>query len=307
MLAHCYADKEDYEKAIQYLDRVIAMDRKDISSLYLRAFCKSQLDRNDEAIADYRQAVKFDGIVDYDFSLIYNNLAYQLMKQDNYAEALIYIKQSIKADGLYGNAWDTYGELNYRMGNFQECIMCMDIAITNGLTFEDAHWLSNSYLYRGLAKKELGNLSGAYKDLNRADGLGEEDAAQYLAEFDLTQLDLDADGTYDMMYKNLRIAKRGDTDLQIRGVEVTNEFTALHLYWANNKYDPGWYYIAPEAYIIDKTTGIKYPLIAAENCAIGPKHTTLEKGKAASFTLYFKAIPPKTKKIDFNHLHHEFS
>lgn len=41
---------------------------------------------------------------------------------------------------------------------------------------EDAHWLVNSYYYRGLAKMKLLNLAGVYKDLEHAKELGNEKA-----------------------------------------------------------------------------------------------------------------------------------
>lgn len=299
MLADCFMVKEDFERAVYYLDKAVAKDRKDVSALERRGFCKAKLGLTDDAIADYRQAIKFDGIVDYNFYMIYNNLAFHLMKKGNYTEADAYINESIKANGLYGNAWDTYGELNYHKGNYEECIRCMDISITNGLTVKDASWLGNSYFYRGLAKKAIGNLAGAYKDLERADGLEQDGASEELTKIDVVALNLDEDGSFSEITKSPRVGKHGDTDLEIKGVEISNEFTALHLYWLNTKYENGYYYISRDAYIRDKSTGKKYQLIATENCAVDPLRTNLDKGESASFTLYFKAIPSDTKEIDF--------
>lgn len=221
------------------------------------------------------------------------------MKKGNYTEADTYINESIKANGLCGNAWDTYGELNYHKGNYEECVRCMDISITNGMTVKDASWLSNSYFYRGLAKKALGNLAGAYKDLERADGLEQDGASEELTKIDVVALNLDENGSFNEIIKSPHIGKLGDTDLAIKGVEISNEFTALHLYWLNTKYENGYYYISRDAYIRDKSTGKKYQLIATENCAVDPLRTPLGKGESSSFTLYFKAIPSDTKEIDF--------
>ena len=61
----------------------------------------------------------------------------------------------------------------------------------------------------------------------------------------------------------------------------------------------GYYYIDPNTYICDKSTGQKYTLLASTNCAILPEKTSLEKGMTAKFTLTFPAIPKNCKLIDF--------
>lgn len=301
LLARCYMSKKDYSNAIFYLNKAIDNDRKDVNSLELRGICKSEMGQKEEALNDYIQAVRFDGIVDYDFSNLYNNIAFEMMNKKKYNEAKTYIEKSIKHNSLYGNAWDTFGELNYHIGNYEECIRCMNIAITNGRTYEGAKemWMGNSYLHRGLAKKKLGNFGGAYKDLEKAVELEEENASDELANIDASTIDFSNDGSFNKMVTTPTIKKSGDSDMQIRGIEICDEFTALHLYWHNTQYDDGYYTIEREAYIRDKSTGKKYKLIATENCAISPRKTSLDKGDVTSFTLYFESIPQNTKEIDF--------
>ena len=38
--------------------------------------------QKEEALNDYIQAVRFDGIVDYDFSNLYNNIAFEMMNKN---------------------------------------------------------------------------------------------------------------------------------------------------------------------------------------------------------------------------------
>lgn len=301
LLARCYMSKENYTNAIFYLNKAIDNDRKDVHSLELRGICKSEIGQKEEAINDYMQAIKFDGIVDYDYSNLYNNIAFEMMNKKKYDEAKTYIEKALKYNRLYGNAWDTYGEINYHIGNYEECIKCMNIAITNGRTYDGAKemWMGNSYLFRGLAKKELGNFAGAYKDLEKAVELEEENANDELAKMDASIIDFSNDWSFNKMVANPTIKKSGDSDMQIRGVEICEEFTALHLYWHNTQYDDGYYTIDREAYIRDKSTGKKYQLIATENCAISPRRISIDRNDAASFTLYFAPIPQDTKEIDF--------
>lgn len=302
LLARCYMSKKDYTNAISYLNKAIDNDRKDVHSLELRGICKSEMGQKEEAIDDYMQAVKFDGIVDYDYSNLYNNIAFELMNKKKYNEAKTYIEKALKHNSLYGNAWDTLGELNFHIGNYEECIKCMNIAITNGRTYEGAKemWMGNSYLHRGLAKKELGNLAGAYKDFEKAVELEEDNASNELAKIDASIIDFNNDLTFNKIVANPSIRKKGDSRmLQIRGVEICEEYTALHLYFDNTGYQENWYSIEHGTYIRDKSTGEKYQLIASENCAISPRRTIIKENATSSFTLYFAPIPQNTKEIDF--------
>ena len=89
--------------------------------------------------------------------------------------------------------------------------------------------------------------------------------------------------------------------MQIQGVEICDEFRALHLFWNNTKYDNGYYTIERDAYIRNKSTGKKYRLIATENCAILQVNgygSTYIDGKTR-FQLYFPQLPSATTMIDF--------
>lgn len=293
-----YISRNEYSKAIPYLDIAIASNGKNVAALELRGICKAKIGQEDGAINDYMQAANLDGIVDYDYSNIYNNIAYHMMNKEKYDYARIYIEKSLKHNNLYGNAWDTYGELNYHMKNYEECIRAMNIAITNGEINEGA-WIGNSYFYRALAKKELGNLAGAYKDLKEAIELKKEEAIAELETMEVTVIDFSDDGSYNKMIVSPNIKRKKTSTTEIRGIEITNEYTAIHMCYKNARYDNGgWYSINREAYIIDKSTGKKYPLITTKNCAISPHKTNIEKNEVKDFILYFESIPIDTKDIN---------
>lgn len=151
LLVKSYYAKEDYSKCIQYLDKQIQNDRKNVAALFFRAYIKSfHLDDDMSAKKDYLDLIKYDGIVDYDYSYAYNILAFWALQDNDFVTAEKYVKSALKNNHLYGNAWDTYGELNYKLGKYKECFDCMNKAIVNGKTMptENAHWLDNSYLYR---------------------------------------------------------------------------------------------------------------------------------------------------------------
>jgi hypothetical protein len=125
-------------------------------------------------------------------------------------------------------------------------------------------------------------------------------AAEELAKIDVSSIDFSEDHTFNKMIPNPIIKKKSNINTEIRGVEITDEFTAIHICYQNTKYDyGGWYSMDRTAYIRDKSTGRKYKLIAAENCAISPQKTAIEKDEKKIFTLYFEPIPSATREIDF--------
>lgn len=94
------------------------------------------------------------------------------------------------------------------------------------------------------------------------------------------------------------IARKGDTAVEIYGIEITSKGTAIYMSWRNTEYDDGWYNIDKNTYILDKTTGKKYTLVTTENCEIAPKKTKIGYGQTKEFVLYFPALPASVSTID---------
>ncbi len=299
ILAICYSKNKNWGKVIFYADKALEYDHKNIAMIELKGISKSQLGQKDKAIIDYLYAVKYDGIVDYDYSNIYNNLAFEYMKKGDLNKSKNFIIKSIEQNHMYGNAWDTYGELCYHLGEYENCINYTNNAITIAKCRQKGDWIENSYLYRGLARKALGDLAGAYRDFKKAIEKGSSSASQELEKIDISSIDFNVDNTYSEMYSEPFIWIKEDEDIQIKGVEVCDEYTALYLQWTNTEYDSGWYSIDANAYIRDKSTGKKHRLLTTENCSISPQKTSIKGGETKNFTLYFPAISRSAKRIDF--------
>lgn len=94
------------------------------------------------------------------------------------------------------------------------------------------------------------------------------------------------------------ISRKGDNAVEIFGIEVTSQGTAIYMSWRNTQYTGGWYNIDKNTYILDKVTGKKYTLITTENCAIAPDRTSLELGQTTEFVLYFPSLPASVSAID---------
>lgn len=94
------------------------------------------------------------------------------------------------------------------------------------------------------------------------------------------------------------IARKGDTEVEIMGIEITAEQTAIYMTWRNLQYENGWYNIDKNTYITDKGTGKKYTLTNTENCAIAPNQTSIDLGRTQEFVLYFPPLPTSVTAID---------
>ena len=95
----------------------------------------------------------------------HNNLI--LLKDFKSAKPLVDKALSLEKNTDY--IWDTKGELEYYLGNYEEAIKAM----TNSLNLSKR---ANSYFYRGLSNIKLGKKTDGCSDLSKAGELGETNA-----------------------------------------------------------------------------------------------------------------------------------
>lgn len=107
-----------------------------------------------------------------------------------------------------------------------------------------------------------------------------------------------AGGSYPIHCNMPAISYKGDTAVGIYAVEVTSKYTAIYMSWTNTQYNPGWYNIQSDTYIVDKNTGKKYTLIKTENCEIAPKKSSIEYQGTKEFVLYFPSLPANVTSLD---------
>lgn len=140
------------------------------TSYFIRALSKDKLQDFYGAINDYDKIIE-SGIPpdNSDMATVYNNKAYALIKLKNYNEALPLVNKAIELNQNHWYIWDTRGELNFQLGNYQKCSDDMTKAI-------ELKPDQNSYYFRGLAKIKLGNKSGGCQDLSKSGELGNASA-----------------------------------------------------------------------------------------------------------------------------------
>ena len=294
ILGYSYFLLKKWHEAIDALTKALSYDRKNVNALYYRGLSKFLSGNEEAAMSDYEAALKFEGLVDYDYGEIYNQIAYQQMRVGNLKDAQENINQAIKRNHFDGNNWDTYGELMYRLGKYQDCVRYMGAAITCAGGNENS-WTDNSYYYRGLANKELGYDADALEDLQRAKELGKAEADSALnRRFDDNN---NRSGKFFNVYQSPTVETSSTRNLKIKAIESCEEYTTI--YFTVSYTGGGWYQINKDAYIEDDTNEEKLFLIKAENIALSPEKTTIGN-EIAEFSLTFPAINSTCKSINFS-------
>lgn len=90
----------------------------------------------------------------FDYSTVYNNIAWTLFLNNKSEEALTYSETAIKKDPSHDYNWETLGQIYFSLGKYQDCINamthCVELSPNN---YRSAYELrANSY--RNLGKKK---------------------------------------------------------------------------------------------------------------------------------------------------------
>lgn len=291
ILATAYYAQEKWDESIRMWNKVLDNDRKNVSAYYYRAHAYKEKGDIENALRDFNAGLKFEGVSDFNFAYFYNDLAYIYMDKGDIQTAEKYLDKTLELDHSSGNFLDSYGELMYKKGNYDECRRYMGAAIAQGKKTE-ASWLENSYYYRGLVNKKLGFDADAYDDLSRAVEFKNKDAEKALNT--LFTSNNQKSGKYFNMFRSPSIWSNKSDGLRLIALETTEESTVLYFELNNG----GWCNISKDTYIIEKRSKIKLYIIDAEGIAFAPEKTYCED-KFVSFTLTFPPISEKCHEIDF--------
>jgi tetratricopeptide (TPR) repeat protein len=162
----------DYEKAL-------IANPENTDALVRRAMTKSRNGDIEGAIKDYDEIIRLEKSAKptvYKMSTVYNNKAYCLVVLGSYTDALPLANKALELDQTEAYIWDTRGELNYKLGQYQKCIDDMD----NAIIIQKSN---NSYFYRGLAKIKLANKTEGCEDLKLSQELGKKEAFLELGKY----------------------------------------------------------------------------------------------------------------------------
>ncbi len=306
-LGGCYFEQKEYDKAIQQCNKAIDLDRRNVLALFCKAVCEGKKGQHLEAIHDYKQALKYEGLVEADYATIYNNIAWEYRLVEKYSEAKPYIDKALLKNHMMDYIWDTNAEIAYHLGDFNTCLISENNAITINKINKDKEdvlknsyyyrgledVLKNSYYYRGLAKLQQKNKAGGIADLRKAKDLGETKADSVLSKLQNESESYSSIVYRERIIKNPLCLKKNYL-MQITAIEQTEEFVAIYITTLKD----AMFSIDPNSYLIDKDINVKGYLLKAEGWEVSPRNTELREGETMNFVLYFPAISSECKLID---------
>ena len=171
---YCNYYLKNYAKAIS--DATMAINNyngDETASLYfMRAMAKTELKDYYGANSDFDYLIDNYGknsFKENSLGTLLNNKAYNLILLKDFKSAKPLVERALSLEKNTDYIWDTKGELEYYLGNYDESVKAM----TNSLNLSKR---ANSYFYRGLANIKLGKKSDGCSDLSKAGELGESKA-----------------------------------------------------------------------------------------------------------------------------------
>lgn len=161
-----------YREAIEAYNEYLSTKPKDVKSLYNRGRAYQELGDVESAKKD------FIGVLDLDRENLNANLSmgqYWYNEKD-YNKAIAFLDKVIVIDGRESMAYLLKGRCLHQKSEFEKAKENYDLAIN----FDKKN--AEAFLYRGALKIVLNQKRGACNDLNRALGLGAEEAKAAIAK-----------------------------------------------------------------------------------------------------------------------------
>lgn len=155
-IASVYNNLGDKEQAIEVIDKGLAVHTNNPDLL----FAKSLLGNYDtNTIEILKQILKQEFTYEpntFEYATVYNNIAWSYYKIGQTSVGLPYSKKAVLLNPEDQNNWDTLGELQYYLNNYEESIAAMTKCLELNPSNENALKIrGNSYLKIG--KKKEGN------------------------------------------------------------------------------------------------------------------------------------------------------
>jgi tetratricopeptide (TPR) repeat protein len=183
-LGLCNFSLGNYVEAISnYTIAINNSKQPDPTFYFYRSLAKEEKNDIYGAISDLEMAIElYEKNIDKkdtyktDLATALNNKAWNLIKLKRYNEATPFIDKSLEMNNTSWYSWDTKGELEYLLGNYNNCITAMSKAINIKPN-------SNSYFLRGKSYIKLNQKENGCKDLSKAGELGQKDAYTEISKY----------------------------------------------------------------------------------------------------------------------------
>ena len=155
---HAYAELEEFDKAIEDYDRAIELDPNNAGLFYDRGWIYAKLEEFDKAIEDYDRAIELDS----KYALAFNNRGVAYAELEEFDKAIEDYDRAVELNSDYFPAFYNRGRLFYKQGDFDKALAEFDRAIE--LNPDSAVAFNN----RGRTYHDLGEIDQAIADYNRA-------------------------------------------------------------------------------------------------------------------------------------------
>lgn len=198
---------KDYDGALKELDRAIAINPKDLSSINMRGLVRFELGKHREALEDFNKVVEMDP---NSFSAYHNRANAKILMKD-YEGAISDLDVAIKMNSQSSVEYHSRGEAKFEIGDYKGAIKDFNISLqlnpkneqalaTRAVAkynIEDFKGAINDFdktleinprdsvsiLKRGLSKMQLGLIESGCLDLKESLRLGYKEAQEYINKF----------------------------------------------------------------------------------------------------------------------------
>jgi tetratricopeptide (TPR) repeat protein len=217
-----FNEKGMYEKAIEDMTNAIKYDTDKSSNLFtLRGEIYSTANKNEEAFADFKQAIQMTPSVAKNYRGIMNT-AFAINKKD---EAIAIIKNAVNGtEAENADVWEVWGEINLRTKQFSTADKAYDKSFSLNATASPEAYNSAS-----IAALNVNNFSKAKQHAEKAITLAPEDFHNYNTRSEISVQDKTWEEVYTWAKKALELNPKSARAnmLMAIGVKRTNRGEAL--------------------------------------------------------------------------------
>lgn len=162
-------------------------DKNSVDSYFYRAWCRSKMGKEQEAIEDYLKCIANyeNAYASNSLSMIYNNLSYAYFKINEIHKAEKAVEKAVKLDENNFNAWSTKGEMSLHIKMYDRAINELSRAINIERNYSRANRLEpqevlHSYYLRAMAYIGNCNFAKAMEDLEYLNRFDYKDVKQLM-------------------------------------------------------------------------------------------------------------------------------
>ncbi|MBI5325305.1 MAG: tetratricopeptide repeat protein [Ignavibacteriae bacterium] len=148
---------KDYPGALKELDKAIALNPKDLSSINMRGLVKFELGKHQEALEDFNKVVEIDP---NSFSAYHNRANAKILMKD-YEGAITDLDMAIKMNPQSSVEYHSRGEAKFDIGDYNGAIKDFNTS----LQLNPKNW--QAFATRAVAKYNTCDYKGAIKDFDK--------------------------------------------------------------------------------------------------------------------------------------------